>query len=116
MESLRSVKDSWEIARLREAAARLSDAAKYIIPKALAGISERDMVGLIEGELQRVGFDKPAFDTIVASGPNSAIAHYRSGRRRVAAESASGTAGSGHGLHAGARRLHTGLGRRANRR
>ena len=84
VENLRSVKDSWEIARLREAAARLSDAAKCIIPKALAGISERDMAGLIEGELRRVGFDKPAFDTIVASGPNSAIPHYRSGDRRLA--------------------------------
>ena len=83
VENLRSVKDPWEIARLREAAARLSDAAKCIIPKALAGISERDMAGLIEGELRRVGFDKPAFDTIVASGPNSAIPHYRSGDRSL---------------------------------
>ena len=83
VENLRSVKDLWEIARLREAAARLSDAAKCIIPKALAGISERDMAGLIEGELRRVGFDKPAFDTIVASGPNSAIPHYRSGDRSL---------------------------------
>ena len=83
VENLRSVKDSWEIAQLREAAARLSDAAKCIIPKALAGMRERDMAGLIEGELRRVGFDKPAFDTIVASGPNSAIPHYRSGDRRL---------------------------------
>ena len=84
VENLRSVKDPWEIARLREAAARLSDAAKCIIPNVLTGMSERHLAGLIEAELRRVGFDKPAFDTIVASGPNSAIPHYRSGDRTLA--------------------------------
>lgn len=83
VENLRTVKDAWEIGRLRDAAARLSDAAKCIIPKALAGIREREVAGAIEAELRRVGFDKPAFDTIVASGPNSAIPHYRSGDRRL---------------------------------
>ena len=85
VENLRNVKDSWEIGRLRDAAGRLSDAAKCIIPKALAGMRERDMAGLIEADLRRVGFEKPAFDTIVASGPNSAMPHYRSGDRQLQA-------------------------------
>ena len=85
VENLRSVKDSWEVACLRDAAGRLSDVAKCIIPKALAGMRERDVAGAIEAELRRVGFDKPAFDTIVASGPNSAIPHYRSGNRQLEA-------------------------------
>lgn len=85
VETLRNVKDSWEIDRLRDAGARLSDAAKCIIPKALAGMREREVAALIEAELRRVGFDKPAFDTIVASGPNSAIPHYRSGDRPLEA-------------------------------
>lgn len=85
VENLRTVKDAWETARLRDAGMRLSDAAKCIIPKALAGMRERDVAAIIEAELRRVGFDKPAFDTIVASGPNSAIPHYRSGDRRLAA-------------------------------
>lgn len=84
VENLRAVKDSWELSRLRDGAVRLSDAAKCIIPKALAGMREREVAGAIEAELRRVGFDKPAFDTIVASGPNSAIPHYRSGGRRLA--------------------------------
>lgn len=83
VENLRTVKDSWEIHRLRDAAGRLSDAAKCIIPKALAGMRERDVAGAIEAELRRVGFDKPAFDTIVASGPNSAIPHHRSADRQL---------------------------------
>ena len=45
---------------------------------------ERDVAAAIEAELRRVGFDEPAFDTIVASGPNWAIPHYRSGARQLA--------------------------------
>lgn len=84
VERRRAVKDSWEIANLREAAGRLSDAAKCIIPKALAGRSERQVAGEVDAELRRVGFDRPAFDTIVAAGPNSAMPHYRAGERRLA--------------------------------
>ncbi len=81
VERLRILKDSWELEVFRDAGARLSDAAKCIIPKALAGMKEREVAALIEAELRRVGFDKPAFDTIVASGPNSAVPHYRAGDR-----------------------------------
>lgn len=81
VERLRILKDDWELAVLSEAGRRLSDAAKCIMPKALAGMMEREVAAIIEGELRRVGFDKPAFDTIVASGPNSAVPHYRAGDR-----------------------------------
>ena len=85
VEARRAVKDDWELRTLRDAAGRLSDAAKCIIPKALAGLRERDVAALIEAELRRVGFDKPAFDTIVAAGPNSAVPHYRAGDRQLGA-------------------------------
>ena len=85
VERLRVLKDQWELTVFKDAGARLSDAAKCIIPKALAGMREREVAALIEGELRRVGFDKPAFDTIVASGPNSAVPHYRAGDRVLTA-------------------------------
>ena len=85
IERLRILKDEWELGVFRDAGTRLSDAAKCIIPKALAGMTEREVAALIEAELRRVGFDKPAFDTIVASGPNSAIPHYRAGDRALTA-------------------------------
>jgi Xaa-Pro aminopeptidase len=85
VEQLRMVKDEWELGVFTEAGGRLSEAAKCIIPKALAGMRERDVAALIEAELRRVGFDKPAFDTIVASGPNSAVPHYRAGDRVLTA-------------------------------
>jgi Xaa-Pro aminopeptidase len=81
VELLRILKDDWELSVMSDAGVRLSDAAKCIIPKALAGMKEREVAAVIEAELRRVGFDKPAFDTIVASGPNSAVPHYRAGDR-----------------------------------
>lgn len=83
VERLRVIKDSWEIATLRDAGIRLSDVAKRIVSKALSGVVERDLAGSIDQELRRVGFAKPAFDTIVASGPNSAMPHYRAGDRQL---------------------------------
>jgi Xaa-Pro aminopeptidase len=85
VERFRAVKDGWETAILRDAGARLSEAAKTLIPKALPGIAENDLAAIVDFELRRVGFAKPAFDTIVASGPNSALPHYRSGERRIEA-------------------------------
>jgi Xaa-Pro aminopeptidase len=82
VEDLRVVKDAWEIETLREAGQRLSEVAKCIIPKALRGVVERELAAIIESELRRRGFDKPAFDTIVASGANAALPHYRAGDRR----------------------------------
>jgi Xaa-Pro aminopeptidase len=84
VETRRAVKDSWELHALSDGAARLSDAAKCIIPKALAGRRECDVASEIDAELRRVGFQKPAFDTIVAAGPNSAVPHYRAGDRVLA--------------------------------
>ena len=79
----RIANDAWELETLRDAGGRLSDAAKCIIPKALAGQQERHVAAAVEAELRRVGFEKPAFDTIVAAGPNSAVPHYRAGERRL---------------------------------
>jgi Xaa-Pro aminopeptidase len=85
VEQLRILKDEWELGIMAEAGRRLSDAAKCIIPKALAGMKERDVAAVVEAELRRAGFDKPAFDTIVASGPNAAVPHYRAGDRVLTA-------------------------------
>ena len=85
VEELRAVKDEWELGRLREGAARLSSVAKCILPKALAGRTEADLAAEIESELRRAGFERPAFDTIVASGTNAALPHARAGSRRLEA-------------------------------
>ena len=83
VEACRVRKDRWEMERLRDGAARLSDVAKCILPKALAGRTESDVAADIESELRRAGFERPAFDTIVASGPNAARPHARASGRRI---------------------------------
>jgi Xaa-Pro aminopeptidase len=83
VEDLRLTKDTWEVARLRDAAARLSDAAKCILPKVLAGKTESAVAAEIETEMRRVGFERAAFDTIVAAGPNAALPHARASARTI---------------------------------
>lgn len=85
IEEHRIVKDAAEIAVLRESARRLTRVAETTFAAVRAGVSERDVAGVLEGALREAGYERPAFDTIVASGPNSALPHYRAGDRILAA-------------------------------
>jgi Xaa-Pro aminopeptidase len=85
IERFRSVKDAWELGRLREAGGRLAEVATCILPKVSAGRSEREVSREVELALHAGGFERPAFDTIVASGPNGARPHHRATDRRIAA-------------------------------
>ena len=85
VERLRMVKDPWEQAIFREAGARLTEVAACILPEVLAGRQERAVAWDIEVALREGGFERSAFETIVASGPNSARPHHRAGDRRIAA-------------------------------
>jgi Xaa-Pro aminopeptidase len=75
VEHARVRKDDYEIATLREAARRLSRVAEQVIADVRAGQSEQDVAMAIEQRLRQAGFAKPAFDTIVAAGPNAALPH-----------------------------------------
>ena len=66
---------------LREAAQRLTAVAGTAIESVRGGVTEREVAAVIETALRRAGYERPAFDTIVASGPNSALPHYRAGDR-----------------------------------
>jgi Xaa-Pro aminopeptidase len=84
VESARIIKDEWEAHVLREAAARLSAVGAGVLNDVRAGLREVDVAQAVEAGMRRMGFAKPAFDTIVASGPNSALPHARAGERRLA--------------------------------
>ena len=81
VESVRLVKDAGEQAVLRRAARGLSGVAEAAFRAVRPGAAERDIAGVIEAALRAEGFERPAFDTIVASGPNGALPHYRAGAR-----------------------------------
>jgi Xaa-Pro aminopeptidase len=83
VEQGRVVKDATEIASLRRAAAGLTPVAEAAFAAVRAGVTEREVAGRIEAALRAGGYERPAFDTIVASGPNSALPHHRAGERRL---------------------------------
>jgi Xaa-Pro aminopeptidase len=84
VEELRLIKDAGEIAILRRAGAALIEVASRLPEWVAADRSERDVAADINRGIERAGFERPAFDTIVASGPNSAHPHARPGDRRLA--------------------------------
>ena len=78
------VKDASEIATLREAAARLTPVAAAVFEATRAGESERAVAGVLESAIRRAGYERPAFETIVASGPHAALPHHHTGDRILA--------------------------------
>ena len=83
VEELRMIKDAAESAALRESARRIGPVAQAAFTAARAGATERDVAAAIESAMRAAGYERPAFDTIVGSGPNSALPHYRAGNRTL---------------------------------
>lgn len=81
VEQIRLIKDASEVASLRDAAARLTIVAEKAFRSIRPGVMEREVAAAIETALRSAGYERPAFDTIVASGPNAALPHYRAGLR-----------------------------------
>jgi Xaa-Pro aminopeptidase len=83
IESRRAVKDDEEMAILREAGRRLSLSARGLPALVVEGRTELEIAADIESALRSAGFERPAFETIVASGENAARPHARPGSRRL---------------------------------
>jgi Xaa-Pro aminopeptidase len=76
IEALRMVKDPVELEKL-QVACELSDAAlAEVLPTIKPGDSERTLALRLDYQMALLGAERPAFDTIVASGPNGAIPHH----------------------------------------
>ena len=81
VEELRCEKDDFEIEILSEAVRIADIAMKEAADSLEVGIRECDVSDVIEGALKSAGAIGTAFDTIVASGPNSALPHHKAGNR-----------------------------------
>jgi Xaa-Pro aminopeptidase len=77
VERARMIKDSVEITTLREAGRRLGSIARQVHTLVAEGRTERSIAAEIDSAIRAAGFSRPAFETIVASGPNSALPHAR---------------------------------------
>jgi len=83
VETLRTVKDDDEIALLREACAIGDRALAETLDGIAIGHTEREVARRLEACMVELGADGIAFETIVASGPNSAIPHHRPTHREI---------------------------------
>jgi Xaa-Pro aminopeptidase len=84
VERLRASKDANEVAAIRAAATLAGQALQLTLKRVRVGMSELEIAGILEGELRRLGSEGHPFQTIVASGPRTALPHARSSRRTVA--------------------------------
>jgi len=80
---LRMVKDDEELAAIREASRIADDVTQSVRELDLAGETENDVVAEIEYRMRRAGGEGASFETIVASGPNSASPPHRAGHREL---------------------------------
>jgi Xaa-Pro aminopeptidase len=79
VEKLREIKDSYEIQKIRKSADLAVRGFKYIRNIAKAGLTERELEAKLDFYLKSKGGQKPAFDTIIASGAGSSMPHYQTG-------------------------------------
>ena len=85
VERVRVIKDDEELAVLREAGRRLGALALRVPELVQEGRTELEIAADIDAAMRQSGFSRPAFETIVASGPNSALPHARPTDRPVRA-------------------------------
>lgn len=75
VEPLRAVKDSEELASIERAVAITDETFAYLCGWLRAGLTEKQVAQEIERHMLELGADGLAFESIVASGPNSALPH-----------------------------------------
>ncbi len=77
VEGLREVKDDGEIEALRRACQISVEALQGLLAGALVGRTESEVARDLEWRMLELGAEAIGFETILASGPNSATPHHR---------------------------------------
>ncbi len=85
VEQLRMVKDAGEVALIEEAVRIADEAMGYIYEWLRPGVSEREVAWELEAWMRTHGAEGLSFSTIVASGPNGAMAHAVTSERPIQA-------------------------------
>lgn len=79
----RLVKDAGEQQAIATAAAVTVGAIRTAMAHVRPGMGEWEIEAMVEGAMRAAGASGPAFPTIVASGPNATVLHYRANARRI---------------------------------
>jgi Xaa-Pro aminopeptidase len=85
VEGLRAVKEERELTAIRRAAEITSEAYARLAEEPFVGRTERELAWRLEEHFHELGAHAPAFETIVASGPNGARPHARPTDRETGA-------------------------------
>ena len=83
VEGLRAVKDAEELAAIKRACEITDRVFERLVEQPFVGRAERDVAWTIEQLFHEEGAEAVAFETIVASGPNSARPHGRATDRQI---------------------------------
>lgn len=75
IEELRAIKTPEEIAKIRASVLLNSKALDRSIRRFKIGMTENELAAEIDYQQRKLGAEKPAFDTIVASGAHAALPH-----------------------------------------
>jgi len=84
LDTLRVIKDTAELVLLEKAAQIADQAFQQIIPIIKPGVTEREIAVQLEYRMRQLGSIKPAFDTILASGPRGSLPHGLASERKIA--------------------------------
>ncbi|MBR6164848.1 MAG: aminopeptidase P family protein [Clostridia bacterium] len=82
-QKLRQVKTPAEVMIIRKACDITSEAFRAILPKIREGMTEKELQIELDFTMLRLGADRLAFDTIVASGENGSLPHAIPGPRTI---------------------------------
>ena len=77
IEWIRAVKDHHELSALRRAVEIADEAMAAVGAELSVGMTEREIAWALHKRMRELGAEGPAFDTIVAAGPNAALPHHR---------------------------------------
>ena len=84
LDALRQIKDANEIALIRRACAIADEAFARVIGDIRPGMTEMEIAAALEWYMRRAGSERPAFQTIVASGVRGSLPHGVASGKQVA--------------------------------
>jgi Xaa-Pro aminopeptidase len=83
IEKLRMIKSAEEIARIRHSVLTNSKAFESTVGSIRPGVSEMAIAAELEFQMRRLGAEKAAFETIVATGARTALPHAQPSQQKV---------------------------------
>jgi Xaa-Pro aminopeptidase len=83
LHELRRIKEKDELDLMRKAVEITTEAHVAAMAKAAPGVYEYEIEAVIQNVFRRQGSERPAYGSIVGSGPNATVLHYRRNDRRL---------------------------------